>query len=147
MNFLHLSVGVHCVQGRFLAGQDIEKRGSQYAGATTAFVNSKAGSEETILEPRYCTMFLPNCQAAKGWKSVGCPRPGLDQSSRTLWWIAISVADPGCLSLIPIFIHLGSRISDPRIPDSKTATKEEGKKISRPTTNITKFKIILVLNR
>jgi hypothetical protein len=34
-----------------------------------------------------------------------------------------SVADPGCLSRILIFTHSGSRI-----PDTKTATKERGKK-------------------
>jgi len=35
-----------------------------------------------------------------------------------------SVADPGCLSRIPIVTHPGSRISDP-----KTATKERGKNL------------------
>ncbi len=34
-----------------------------------------------------------------------------------------SVADPGCLSRILIFVHPGSRI-----PDPKTATKERGEK-------------------
>jgi hypothetical protein len=62
-------------------------------------------------------------------------------------WIVqcyVSVADPGCLS----------RILDPdfypfRIPDPKTARKERGKKINfKPffvATNLTKFKIILLL--
>jgi hypothetical protein len=46
-----------------------------------------------------------------------------------------SVADPGCLSLILIFVHPGSRISDPRsqIPYLKTASKEMGEKICCPT--------------
>ncbi len=35
----------------FLAGQNIEKRGSQYTVASTTFVDSKAGSEAKILEP------------------------------------------------------------------------------------------------
>jgi hypothetical protein len=39
-----------------------------------------------------------------------------------------SVADPGCLSRIPIFTHPGSLISDP-----ETATKERRKKISCQT--------------
>jgi hypothetical protein len=56
------------------------------------------------------------------------------------------IADPGCVS----------RISDPdfcpfRIPDPKTATKERGEKklVVLPVfvaTNITKLKIILLLN-
>ncbi len=52
----------------------------------------------------------------------------LDQPSRTFWLFAINVADPGSVSLIAIFIHLGSGI-----PDPTTSTKEEGKKISCPT--------------
>jgi hypothetical protein len=59
----------------------------------------------------------------------------------------ISVADPGCLSRIPIFTHPGSRISD-----SKTATKERGEKkfvviTFYVATNFTKLQIILVLKR
>jgi hypothetical protein len=73
-----------------------------------------------------------------------------------------SVADPGCLSRIPdpdfypsripIFIHPGSRISDPgfRIPDPKTAKKERSEQIFFVilfylATNFTKLNIILVL--
>jgi hypothetical protein len=53
-----------------------------------------------------------------------------------------SVADPGCLSLILIFTHSGSRI-----PNPKTATKERGEKkfVVKPffaATNFTKLKII-----
>ncbi len=42
-----------------------------------------------------------------------------------------SVADPGCLSRILIFVHPGSRISDPRyrIPDPKTSTKKGWNKL------------------
>jgi hypothetical protein len=55
-----------------------------------------------------------------------------------------SVADPGSLSLILIFTHPGSLISD---PGSKTATKERGeqKMVIIPffvATNFTKLKII-----
>jgi hypothetical protein len=38
------------------------------------------------------------------------------------------VADPICLSRIPDLDFYPSRISDPRIPDPKTATKERGEK-------------------
>ncbi len=59
-----------------------------------------------------------------------------------------SVADPGCLSRILIFVHSGSRISD---PGSRNSNKREGKKnFCCPTffvaTKITKSEIILILN-
>jgi hypothetical protein len=62
------------------------------------------------------------------------------------WIFGYTVADPGCLSRILIFIYPGSRIPD---PTTKT-TKEEGKIFVVLTfclaTNFTKFKIILFLN-
>ncbi len=62
-------------------------------------------------------------------------------------FLACSVADPGCLSRIMIFIHPGSCISD---PGSKNSNKREGwKKLVVITfyvaTNFTKLQIILVL--
>jgi hypothetical protein len=58
-----------------------------------------------------------------------------------------SVADPGCLSRIPFPDFCPSWI-----PDPKTGTKKKGEKkfVVLPfflATNITKLKIILVLNR
>jgi hypothetical protein len=56
-----------------------------------------------------------------------------------------SVADPGCLSRILIFVHPGSRIPN---PGSKNSNKREGWKkyylfyLFFVATNITKFKII-----
>jgi hypothetical protein len=55
------------------------------------------------------------------------------------------VADPGCLFRILTFIHPGSRILDLDlgflIPDSTTATKEEGEKlVVRPFFVASKFK-------
>jgi hypothetical protein len=56
-----------------------------------------------------------------------------------------SVADPGCLSRILIFVHPGSWI-----PDPKTATKERDEKkfVVLPFSVATKItlKIILILN-
>jgi hypothetical protein len=60
-------------------------------------------------------------------------------------FVTSSVADPGYLSRILIFIRPGSRI-----PDTKTATKERGEKKLAVVhffvaTNFTKLKIILFL--
>jgi hypothetical protein len=64
----------------------------------------------------------------------------------------ISVADPGCLSLIPDPDFYPSRIPDlgSRIPDPKTARKERGEKkfvviTFYVATNFTKLQIISVL--
>jgi hypothetical protein len=68
--------------------------------------------------------------------------------------LSTSVADPGCLSLIPDPDFYPSRIPDlgSRIPDPKTATKERGEKkfvviTFYVATNFTKLHIILVLMR
>ncbi len=44
--------------------------------------------------------------------------------------LAPSLADPGCLSRIPIFTHPGSRISDPgsRIPDLGSRIQKQQQK-------------------
>jgi hypothetical protein len=60
-------------------------------------------------------------------------------------FLAVSVADPGCLSRIP-----DPDLFPSRIPDPKTATKERGEKkfvviTFYVATNFTKLQIILVL--